>query len=481
VSSSLSTLLALGAIAALVVIAWSFTHWRAAVKVAFVAVILEGAIRKWVFPQGQELVYFLKDVFLVGAYLKFYFAPDPEIRAFRLRVPGMLILLLTGLVCIGAVNANLNSALLAVYGVKIYFMYLPLVFMMPYLFRTQREMVRQTTWYALIAIPVCVLGVLQWYSDTFSLINTFSQGMSEAGATTFGFGDHARITGTFSYLTGHTTFVIVFGTLHLALLSLLETPKKWLLMLISLPLLAGNALMGGSRSSVLALALVAGGFALARVAGRVGSSRNYLTVLGAAVVFAVGAIFVVFTEAWSHWALRYQVAGDTVKSRVVEHPVEALVAAWEQSGFVGYGIGATHPATDAIRTRLHLPMTQRPAPVFDSESAQVLVEVGLVGFIAWYALRLLLVWLTWKAFLRAPPGPFRVIALASVLVAVPHLLMSVVFNHTANFLVFGLTGAALVPLLESKQYLRAARGSRLQGQTLRDSASPEPAQPPAAG
>jgi hypothetical protein len=478
VSSSLSTLLALGAIAALVIIAWSFSHWRAAVKVAFVVVIIEGAIRKWVFPQGQELVYFLKDVFLVGAYLKFYFAPDPEIRALRLRVPGLLILLLTGLVCIGAVNANLNSALLAVYGVKIYFMYLPLVFMMPYLFRTERELVRQTTWYALLAIPVCLLGVLQWYSDTFSMINTFSQGMSEAGATTFGFGEHARITGTFSYLTGHTTFVIIFGALHLALLSLVETPRKWILMAISLPLLAGNALMGGARSSVISLAVLAAGFALARVTGKVGSSRNYMVVLGAAVMFVVLGIMAVFYEAWSHWAMRYQVAGDTVKSRVVEHPLEALQSAWEASGFIGYGIGATHPATDAIRTRLRLPVVQEKAPVFDSESAQVLVEVGLVGFLAWYALRLLLIWLTWKSFLRAPPGPLRVVALAAVLISLPHLLMSVVFNHTASFLLFGLTGAALIPLLESKQYGRRLR-VRPQTEPQPEADAREPAEPSA--
>ena len=116
---SLPTLLMVGALGALGIIAWSYSNWRAAVKIAFVAVLLEGAIRKWILPQGQELVYFLKDVFLVGAYLKFYFAPDPEMRAYTLRVPGTLILVLCVLVSFSALNPNIGSMLLAAYGVKI--------------------------------------------------------------------------------------------------------------------------------------------------------------------------------------------------------------------------------------------------------------------------------------------------------------------------------------------------------------------------
>ena len=50
---------------------WSFRRWREAVQLAMVLVIFEGAIRKWVFPGAQDLIYFAKDVLLLGAYAGF--------------------------------------------------------------------------------------------------------------------------------------------------------------------------------------------------------------------------------------------------------------------------------------------------------------------------------------------------------------------------------------------------------------------------
>jgi hypothetical protein len=38
----------------------------------------EGALRKWVLPQASEMIYFLKDVVLIGAYLNFYAFSVPK-------------------------------------------------------------------------------------------------------------------------------------------------------------------------------------------------------------------------------------------------------------------------------------------------------------------------------------------------------------------------------------------------------------------
>ncbi len=460
----LSTLLMLGGLGALIIIAWSYTYWRAAVKVAFVAVLVEGAIRKWFLPSAEELVYFLKDVFLVGAYLKFYFAPDPELRAYRLRVPGGMFFLLCCVVAFSAMNPNIGSALLAAYGVKIYFMYVPLTFMMPYLFRNQQEMLRQITWYALLAIPICLLGFLQYKSDKFSVINTFAAGMSETGATGFGVGDRVRVTGTFSYLTGHTTFVIIFFALAFALLSLRETRWKPVLLFAMLPMLAGNALMGGSRASVVTMAFVTVGFALATLSGSLVPRRGFVMTLVFGAVLAVGGSVYFFADALIHWEARSQTANDTLTSRTIDHPVAALKAAFEAGGAFGFGIGTAHPATYAIRNKLGiLPMKER-APLLDNEIGQVLGELGVAGFLAWYGLRLLLLWLNWKSYLASPPGIIRTLCLVVVLIAGPFLLMSVVYNHTASFFIFAISGFGLIPLVEATVQRRfAPRGRSPRG------------------
>jgi hypothetical protein len=116
--------------------------------------------------------------------------------------------------------------------------------MMPYLFRTEPEMTRQLTWFALIALPICLLGLVQWQAGPTSILNVYAQREgSELGASGFGFGmERARITGTFSYITGHTTFVVFFITLCLVLLTVCETRWKWLFAGVVLPLLALGAL-----------------------------------------------------------------------------------------------------------------------------------------------------------------------------------------------------------------------------------------------
>lgn len=446
----LSTLLTVGALGALVIIAWSYSNWRAAVKVAFVAVLVEGAIRKWLLPQGEELVYFLKDVFLIGAYLKFYFAPDPEIRAYSLRVPGTLIWLFCTLVSFSALNPNIGSPLLAAYGVKIYFMYIPLTFMMPYLFRTQQELFRHLNWYVLLAIPICILGFLQYGSDRFSVINTFASGMSESGATGFGVGDRARVTGTFSYLTGHTTFVIVFFALTVVLLTMRETRWKWLIIFGLVPMLAGNALMGGSRSSVVTMVLVTVGFSMAAMSGRLSTSRHFVMTMVMGAVLALGAAVYFFADALAHFEARSQTSADSIASRTIDHPLAALEVALKDGGVFGYGIGTAHPATYAIRNKVGiLPLKRRP-PLLDNELGQVLGELGPLGFLSWYALRFMLFWLTWRSFLYSPPGIIRALCLGVVLITLPFVLMSVVYNHTASFFIFALTGFGLVPLLQPR-------------------------------
>ena len=183
----LQTLMYLGAVAATIIVLWSFNKWRLAVKMALVIALFEGALRKWVFPGGQELVYLLKDVFLIGAYLRFFLSPDLDVRATKLRAPTMLVVLSCMFLMPATINPNIGSILLAAYGLKIYVFYIPLMFMMPYLFRNQEEMVRQLTWYALLAIPIGLLGILQWRSGVSSIWNVYAdqQGMDQSGATTF--------------------------------------------------------------------------------------------------------------------------------------------------------------------------------------------------------------------------------------------------------------------------------------------------------
>lgn len=466
-----STLLSVGAAGGLVLVAWSFYHWRAAVKTALVVALIEGALRKWVFPQGQELIYFLKDVFLFGAYLKFFLAPDLDVRAYRLRIPSFAIGMLCLLVALTALNPNIQSVILSLFGLKVYFYYLPLLFMMPFLFRTESEMISQMTWYAFLALPICILGLAQWGAGGDSILNVYAQhGSSEGGVAGFGFdmGNKARITGTFSYLTGHTTFVIFFITLCLVLLTVKETRSKWIIGGVILPLLAVNGMMGGSRASIYTGAFVVVGMALPAFAGKIGAGTAFKKILIGSISAGFMMISYWFYEAFFYMSVRARVAEDTLYERTLGHMLSAISVAIKEGGFFGFGLGLCHPATSSLMTFLGISPKVKPFGV-EAEAGNVWMEAGLIGFIAWYVLRFLLVWLCWRQYDLARSPFQKSLALAALLLSGPYLAMQVVINHTANILLFACYGLAMLPSLEPLVVMRhrrqvgGAHGARASG------------------
>ena len=436
-----------GLLAASVVTLWSYSNWRAAVKIAIIIALFEGAIRKWLMPSAQELAYFLKDIFLFGAYLKFMISPDLDVRAYRLNLPVMLLCMLGSLLLPPALNTNIGSFLLALYGLKIYLYYVPLLFMMPYLFRNKDEMVRQLTWFSMLAIPICILGVLQFRAGAASPLNVYAQSSAE-GISGFGFGEKVRITGTFSYITGHSTFIIFFATLCIALLAIPKTRFKWVITFITLPLLAANSMMNGSRSSMYTVAVIIIGFLIASMTGRLVSSKNFTWVLSAGVAACVvgGAYF--FYEAYTMFSTRAKISNDNIAFRAVEHPLWSIQQSVKDGGIIGFGIGMAHPASEGIRRALKIPAPKQKCPVYDQEVGQIIAEIGPISAVAWYALRLIVLFSVWSLFFRCRDPVYSPIILMAGLLNLAYMSMGVVYNHTSNILLFAVLGLAFSKLLE---------------------------------
>lgn len=443
----------------LLVSMFTFANWRAGVKIACVMVLAEGAIRKWV-PGAQELAYFVKDIFLVGAYMRFYFSPTPELRSWRLRVPMGALVLLCAITSFSAINPNIGSIILALYGLKIYFFYIPLAFMIPYLFRSRQELENNMFWYAMLATPICLLGVAQSALPTDSFLNMNAAG---EGGTHMGWeGTKTRVTGTFSYITGHVTFVTVFFAIHLALLLNKQPKWRWIMLLFNTALLFGNALMAGSRSAVATQLFIGMLFAVLSVFNRLGNAGNAFLIIAAfASVVALG-VMVFFADAGAQWLARFNGSTDTIHYRTVGMATGSVNYAIQQGGFYGYGIGMTHPALERMRGLLKIPRPRKVPPTYDTELGQVLVELGVIGWICWYMVRLILFWLCIRCFMQMEPGVLKSLCLASISVQMPHMIMSVVLNHTANFLIFAGIGLCLLPLLTPTVTRRFVPGSAPQ-------------------
>src|SRR5262249_44948531 len=111
--------------------------------------------------------------------------------------------------CIEILNPHSPSILVGLVGVKVYFLYAPIAFILPYAFKSREHFLKCIWCYLLIAIPVAILGFIQIAAGPGSFLNTYVS-YSEDTAVGTGFGrtyELVRTSGTFSYISGYTAFL----------------------------------------------------------------------------------------------------------------------------------------------------------------------------------------------------------------------------------------------------------------------------------
>lgn len=458
--------LALACLAAVCVVVVAALDWRRAVKAALVLVVIEGAIRKWILPQASDLVYFLKDIVLLGAYVRYFLLDEGRGRLTaargalccggrgRWRMPAsdfgglkVLLVLVASVIALQALNVRQGSVLVGLFGFKAYLWYVPLGFLLRDLFRTPAELVTFLRRYVLLAVPVCLLGAAQFDAPIDSPLNTY---VASGDVSGFGEENRARITGTFSYISGHATYLTVCVALVVPLLvSGTRRPSvakaidgrpvplraglaAWgwrLVCLAAAVLLVSNMFMTGSRGPVLAAVLFGAGFLLLAWWGRRrAEATSFGPLIFAGVVCALASAYG-FEDAWRAFWQRAAGSEEEMTRRIrggFLEPLEVVSVA----GLTGFGAGSTHPGSAGLRRRLGLGDAPTPAPAAEIEGTRVLLELGLAGFVLWYAVRLYLLWALWRTWrgLRLPI--LRHLALAGFLIHAIHLQAPVVLNHT---------------------------------------------------
>lgn len=211
------------------------------------AVLLEGAARKWFLPVSfHAAAYFLKDLIalliLIAAYR--------QQRIFRLEsysragviAAVLLIPLVVGLFVIpaGALLTFKNAVLWAAAAPCIAVMAL------------QLPSSTISRWVCVAAVLECLVGVLQFTSSSDAWVNRYAWAALETQdfAAEFGYEMGVRASGTFSYISGFATFAVVVSAWSTYRLTCLLSVAEFRYCLISLAAAMGCALASGSRGSV---------------------------------------------------------------------------------------------------------------------------------------------------------------------------------------------------------------------------------------
>jgi hypothetical protein len=427
--------------AAVVAAFWAFRSWRRAILVAMWLLVIEGALRKWVLPGAQDIVYFAKDVLLLAAYLGFL-RDREQVRDLLVisRPLAALLLAAAGFGLVQVFNPALPNLAVGLFGFKAYFLYVPLVFILPAVFETRNDLARFLYPYALLAIPVGLLASLQFASPAASTLNTYAWDADTSQIVTFGMSSRVRVTATFSFITGYVSFLFASLLLLLSLLTVVGWRFKGNFLLYgALAMTFLGMLLSGSRWPIFMLiGLMPIYLALLLFRERGGAAFARLTLAGAVLValIAYGASDLVSTY-YDRFSGNSDVAGRMVS------PLTSPLQMANRAGLAGYGIGATHQAAPNLAPGVP-PYSWLDGLILEEESSRVMVELGILGFLLTYGFRILLLFLALDQTRRARDPLARSIAIASLLFFIAHLPSGMVFNVTANLYFWFFAGLLLL-------------------------------------
>jgi hypothetical protein len=418
-------------------------YWRSALFSVFVLLVFEGALRKWAFPSAQAQIYLVKDAILLAAYLGFIL--DSRRNLSSLKGVGLIkIVLMVSFVfgCFEVLNPNSPSILVGLMGLKTYFLYAPIAFILPYAFTSREHLFVLIRRYLIMAIPVAVFGFMQIMAGPESSLNTYvSYTEDETPLAHFGVEyDLVRTAGTFSYITGYTAFLSFVAFLAIGY----NMANGWrfknnIVPLVALTVIVGAMFTTGSRAPVYTLVATGPVILGLAVTGRVLPSQTAARLFILLPVLAIVALNL-SPEAVQGFLERADSAGDSTLGRILM-PFDETIDVLTVGPALGMGIGATHPSALPIMG-VDLPWWLNDI-MPEGEMARVTLELGVLGLLLIYALRFLIPAFALRCAMSFKDPAYRALGIVLVVYLALGLVSPVIINATAGLYYWGSLGLVL--------------------------------------
>ena len=170
-----------------------------------VLLLIEGSLRKWVFPGLSDWLLITRDPVVLLIYL---------LALGRNRLPfNGLVLTATAMgivTLVWSLLAEQENLLITLYGLRINYLHLPMIWVMGTVL-TRRDVDLIGKFLLVVAIPMTILMVLQFYAPQDHFLNRGGGG--EEGGQMMGAAGHIRPPGTFSFNTGPQIFYPIAAAL----------------------------------------------------------------------------------------------------------------------------------------------------------------------------------------------------------------------------------------------------------------------------
>jgi hypothetical protein len=420
-------------------------YWQSALFGVFVLLVFEGALRKWAFPWAQAHLYLVKDAILLAAYLGFILEsrrnpPSPK----GVGLIKIVLVVSFAFGCIQVLNPNSPSVLVGLVGLKTYFLYAPVAFILPYAFKSREHLFVLIRRYLIMAIPIAVLGFIQIIAGPESSLNTYVS-HSEDAAVLVHFGaeyDLVRTSGTFSYISGYTAFLSFVAFLAIGYnMAHGWRVKNNIAPLLALIVVVGAMFTTGSRAPVFTL-LATGPVILGlAVIGRVLSSHTAVRLCILLPVIAITAV-TLSPRAVEGFLERVESSHDSTLYRILS-PFDETIGVLSDAAApaLGIGIGATHPSALTVMAD-DLPWWLHDI-VPEGEMARVTLELGVLGLLLIYCLRFLIAVFSLRCAMSFKDPACRALGIVLAVHLALGVMVPIMFNVTAGLYYWGALGLVL--------------------------------------
>jgi hypothetical protein len=433
----------------------------------YALVILEGVLRKWMFPALSQPLFFLRDPIVLWTYLlATRYRLWPRTTTLVL-VFGGLALASLGIVMIqqATTGFSLEGLLLAGYGWRNYFLYPPLAFVIGQQLRSE-DLARMIRWTLWISIPIAVLVAIQFWAPLNSPINVgFATEKAEQFRGLSLTQDHTRPMGLFTSVLGQTLFVSSLFSILLVLVLIPPSrrPVGRLLLLCGLASCMTCFALGGSRAAVLHCGL---SLASASYFAFFGKNRN-LRIRGAVLPLAVlvGVLIIypiAFPEGFEAFTYRWTVA-DKLESAAYTGGVFGraffnlidFARLMNDTPLFGFGLGLGGNASTTLGATIHGAI---PLNIAETEWSRQIVDLGPVFGLFYIVYRVALTFSIGTLVLRASRRNANPLPLLLYSFIGPELLYGLVTGHgTVNGYTWLFVGFVLA---SCRLALTDPRGSR---------------------
>jgi len=356
---------------------------RRLIWIYFWLLLIEGALRKWVLPQLANPILIIRDPVVLVIY-----ALAIQARLFP-RNAWIFSLAIIALLSFGLSFLALwdylppsRIALVTVFGFRANFLHLPLIFLMPRVFRPE-DVKRIGWWCLLILVPMSALMVAQFRAAPDSLLNRTATGEGEMLMSALG---RVRTSGTFSFVVG----VVAYFSMASGFLVWASLRRK--VYNTSLLFAGGTALVigiavSGSRSVVGACAVVICTLLIVLVLQPKAVNRFGRVLVAAVVLGYILTKTPIFNEGLNVLTTRFTDVAESEEQSIVTGLISRVFEGFTESvriyptaPFLGYGLGIGTNAGAKIVTG------QTNFLLAEGEWARLIFESGPIlglAFILW--------------------------------------------------------------------------------------------------